>query len=323
MTHVAIGTKSPQADTALDVHGGGIAVNNQNAFLRLLGSALIDQDDGILRIRSGGGTVSFDGFDNVGINTTSPVATLDVAGNANVSDTLTTGTLQTGSASVAGGLTIGGGITVTSTTAAFLALLGSRISDTDDGVLHIQSGGSTVTFDGGDNVGIGTATPQAMLDVAGNMRVGGSLTVWGTFLNPSDARLKRNIRPLEGALEKLLALHGIEFEWQHKEMARVQPGRRAGLLADDVAKVFPGWVHHDPSTDMKLVGPQGFEALVIEAMRQLADRIDALERENRQLRQMLDAGAGGRSTGSQTDSETAPQKRRPRRSKASHRQPGS
>src|SRR5581483_3559611 len=63
-THVAIGTKSPQADAALDVHGGGIAVNNANAFLRLLGSVLMDQNDGVLRIRSGGSTITFDGNDN-------------------------------------------------------------------------------------------------------------------------------------------------------------------------------------------------------------------------------------------------------------------
>jgi len=297
LTHVAIGTKSPQADTALDVHGGGIAVNNANAFLRLLGSALIDQDDGILRIRSGGSTVTFDGNDKVGVGTPSPAHLLDVNGDANVATTLTAGAISagsaniTGNATIAGSLNLGGGITVTNTGSAFLQLLGSRVSDTDDGVLHIQSGGSTVVFDGFDNVGIGAASPLARLDVQGNTLVRGNLTVWGTFSNPSDAKLKRDIRPLEGALEKLLALRGVEFAWEHADIAQLRPGRHAGLIADEVAKVFPDWVRHDPSTDMDLIGPQGFEALVVEALRQLVNRVEALEQDNRRLAQMLEAGS--------------------------------
>jgi hypothetical protein len=276
LTQVAIGTKSPQADTALDVHGGGIAVNNANAFLRLLGSALIDQDDGILRIRSGGGTVAFDGNDKIGVGTPSPAHLLDVNGDA----------------SIAGSLRLGGGISVTNTGAAFLQLLGSRLSDTNDGVLHIQSGGSTVAFDGLDSIGIGIGAPLALLDVNGSSLVRGNLTVWGPFSNPSDARLKRDIRPLEGALEKLLALRGVEFAWEHEGLARLRPGRHAGLVADEVEKVFPDWVRHDAGLDMKLLGPQGFEALVVEALRQLADRITSLEQENSRLAQILDRRSG-------------------------------
>jgi Chaperone of endosialidase len=305
LTHVVIGTKSPQADTALDVHGGGIAVNNQNAFLRLLGSAFIDQDDGILRIRSGGSTVAFDGGDNVGINTQSPAHWLDVNGDANVATTLTAGSLSTttanvsgnagvggnlnvgGSSTIGGSLSLGGGVSVTNIGSAFVQLLGSRISDNNDGILHIESGGNTVAFDGFDNVGIGTTSPSALLHVAGAAIVNAGLTVWGPFSNPSDARLKKDIRPLEGALERLLALRGVEFEWEREDLARLRPGRHAGLIADQVEKVFPGWVHDDPSSGMKLLGAQGFEALAVEALRELAQRIEALEQENRRLARLV------------------------------------
>src|SRR5262249_31948493 len=157
--------------------------------------------------------------------------------------------LDAGNATITGSLTLGGGITVTNTGAAFLKLLGSRLSDNDDGILHIQSGGSTVAFDGADNVGIGTATPGGMLDVAGDAQIRGNLTLWGLIPPPSDARLKRDIRPLDGALDKLLALRGVEFEWAHDDMARLRPGRQAGLIADDVEKVFPNWVRRDPASD--------------------------------------------------------------------------
>jgi endosialidase-like protein len=300
LTHVAIGTKTPQADTALDIHGGGIAVNNSNAFLRLLGSAIIDQSDGILRIRSGGGTVAFDGADNIGINTQSPAHRLDVNGDANVATTLSAGALVTttatvgGNAAVGGNLNVGGGITLGNTGAAFVQLLGSRISDNNDGILHIESGGNVVAFDGFDSVGIGTTAPTALLHVAGSATVNGALTVWGVFSNPSDARLKKNIRPLEGALEKLLALRGVEFEWKREDLARLRPGRHAGLIADEVEKIFPGWVHDDPGTGMKLLGAQGFEALAVEALRQLTHRIEALEQENKRLARLLAQLSGER-----------------------------
>lgn len=277
-TQVGIGTKSPQANAALDVHGGGIVCNNQNAFLMLHGSALIDQNDGILRIRSGGNTVTFDGNNNVGIGTTTPGSLLDVAGNANVQ----------GSVTIAGGK----GAFGMNGAAVSLALLGSRVTDDDQGTLHIQSGGNIVAFDGNDSVGIGTTTPQATLEVAGNAIVDDDLTVWGSYLGPSDVRLKRDIKPLDGALEKLLALRGVEFEWARDDLAKLHPGSQVGLIADEVATVMPSWVHVDKASGMKLLSTQGFEALVVEALRQLGKRVDALEAENSRLSQKLAAPGG-------------------------------
>jgi hypothetical protein len=48
-----------------------------------------------------------------------------------------------------------------------LSLFGSQIGDTGGGVLFIRSGGAVVSFDGADNVGINTRTPQTPLDVSG------------------------------------------------------------------------------------------------------------------------------------------------------------
>ena len=103
---VAIRTTTPAADLALNVNGG-IGITSNPAFLRLLGSELRDQNDGILRIRSGGGTVAFDGNDQVVIN---------------------------------------GAISVTSVPAS-LHLLGSELVDRNDGILRIRSGGAAVALE--------------------------------------------------------------------------------------------------------------------------------------------------------------------------------
>jgi hypothetical protein len=229
--------------------------------LSLLGSQLRDQGDGILRVRSGGNTVTFDGGDQVGIGTTAPGPglMLDVNGQIGVSSN-----------------------------PAVLSLLGSQLRDQGDGILRVRSGGNTVTFDGNDNVGIGTAAPGALLDVNGDALIGGALTVNGMFHNPSDARLKRDIRPLSHALDRLLSLRGIEFEWSREDLARLRPGRQVGLIADEVEPVFPAWVSTDAKTGLKLLSTQGYEAVVIEAVRELSRRIDVLESERRAVRQLTD-----------------------------------
>jgi hypothetical protein len=55
--------------------------------------------------------------------------------------------------------------------AAQVHLWGSRVGDVGNGMLFLRSGGGVVTFDGGDNVGVGTTTPGYLLDVADRMRV--------------------------------------------------------------------------------------------------------------------------------------------------------
>jgi hypothetical protein len=56
----------------------------------------------------------------------------------------------------------------------------SWITDPYDGALHIQSGGDVVTFDGSDNVGIGTAVPSAKLDVSGDINADSLYKIKGT-----------------------------------------------------------------------------------------------------------------------------------------------
>ena len=68
------------------------------------------------------------------------------------------------------------------------------------------------------------------------------------WVNGSDERMKRNIVPIEdGALEKLNTLRCSEFNFIY----HTENQKRAGLLAQDVYKVFPHAVVGDPSLEYK------------------------------------------------------------------------
>src|SRR5205085_7741827 len=94
---------------------------------------------------------------------------------------------------------------------------------------------------------------------------------WSTF---SDARLKHDVRPLEGTLDKLLALHGVSFVYNDPAAIHERPGLRIGMVAQEVEKVFPDWVETGPEGYRRLTY-RGFEALTVEAVRDLRHEKDA------------------------------------------------
>jgi hypothetical protein len=90
----------------------------------------------------------------------------------------------------------------------------------------------------------------------------------GSWTQPSDARLKKNIRPLTGALDQLLALRGTSFEYLDPTAPGHAPGVRTGFLAQEVDKVIPEWVEELPN-GMKCLTITGFEARAVEALREI------------------------------------------------------
>ena len=122
----------------------------------------------------------------------------------------------------------------------------------------------------------------------------------GSWAAPSDARLKSDVTLLAGSLDKLLALRGVEYAYRPEATPKSMylPGRQVGFVAQEVEQVFPDWVS-ETDEGYKIVGPRGFEALTVEALRELRaesaaidggqrDRIAALEAENAVLRARLD-----------------------------------
>ena len=94
---------------------------------------------------------------------------------------------------------------------------------------------------------------------------------WAVF---SDERLKDEIHPLDGALDRLLSLEGVTFRYRDPDSPMTANGIRTGFVAQQVEQVFPEWVGEN-AEGIKYVAPSGFEALTVEALRELAARQDA------------------------------------------------
>jgi hypothetical protein len=197
---------------------------------------------------------------NVGIGTSSPGHLLDVGGRMRVR--------QINSQQATAGIWFSG---YTSTEADH-AFVGMRSTN------EVGFWGNT----GAANWRLWVNTDNGNLIVAGNaFKPGGG--AWGVS---SDLRLKENIRPLEGSLEALLKLRGVSYEWKNPESQGGLVGPQVGFLAQDVEPVFPDWVGLD-SEGFKTLTIRGFEALVVEALKELKAENERLNSQLKQLQEQV------------------------------------
>lgn len=99
----------------------------------------------------------------------------------------------------------------------------------------------------------------------------------GTWTALSDPRAKHDIARLTGTLDKLLELRGYSFLYNDDRIAAgmARPGTQIGLMADEVARVFPDWVSTD-ATGTRYVTERATTALMVEALRDLRAEKDAV-----------------------------------------------
>jgi hypothetical protein len=137
-------------------------------------------------------------------------------------------------------------------------------------------------FEAFDNFYVhGDATMLSSLEIGRDNDSEYSLEIHGAafasegWFAPSDRRLKKAIAPITGALDDMLQLAGVSYEWKQGI-----DGRHMGMIAQEVETLFPEWVKTD-ADGFKAVSYEGFEALTVEAFREM-------KQENEQLRTELD-----------------------------------
>jgi hypothetical protein len=119
-----------------------------------------------------------------------------------------------------------------------------------------------------------SATTVGRIDSSGNAIFSGNVTAYGS---PSDRRLKENIQPIKDALATVLRLSGCTFDWKEGTDEFKMVGLRAdtGFIADEVRDVIPSFVREDENGYLSL-RDRGFAALLVEAIKELSAKVDAL-----------------------------------------------
>ena len=163
-----------------------------------------------------------------------------------------------------------------------------------------QSGASVVSRSGGssefnkvtcrnfllESAGSGSMTVNKQATFTGNVTIGSdsnnvTLRHHGPFLvdddsTTSDARLKENIETIPDALDMVLELRGVQFDWKSSGRSDI------GLIAQEVEEVLPECVTE--VDDVKGVKYGNIVGLLIESIKELKGEITDLQEEIRQLK---------------------------------------
>jgi hypothetical protein len=139
---------------------------------------------------------------------------------------------------------------------------------------------------------------------SGNVHVTGSISCGSGCT--SDVRLKKNVKPLLGALDQLLHLNGVTFEWIDPSVHAGDATVQRGFIAQDVEKFFPNWVKDDgykakDGQTYRTLDLRQIEALEVESIRELKVQNDELrakletnQARTAMLEERFDALRGGR-----------------------------
>jgi hypothetical protein len=138
---------------------------------------------------------------------------------------------------------------------------------------HIEINDDTQQISMSATLGVGVK--ELSSGVTGNV---GALENGRLTLIPSDYRLKKDIKPIESALDKVLGMTGVNFEWKSKEEGNDHfaggTGKRIGLIAQDVEKVVPEVLVQDG--EYYGINYSPLVSLLVEAVKERQKQIDNL-----------------------------------------------
>ena len=143
---------------------------------------------------------------------------------------------------------------------------GQKGAQGDDGEVGPTGPGVSTTSNTQINsLGVGTAASGT----AGSIRATNDIIAYYS----SDKRLKDVKGVVENALEKVLQLNGVMFDWIAKEGIHENKGYDMGIIAQEVEKFFPEIVVTRPN-GYKAVKYEKLVAVLIEAIKDLNTKIE-------------------------------------------------
>lgn len=206
-----------------------------------------------------------DGTGAFAIGTGSPAAErirIDASGNTTIGGNITVnGSISniTGDATITGLITTSGDIRLDNTKTIKSKNSGGTYNDilflSNSNVTYLQGNGIYFRTLAGSNLGY--------FDASGN------LTTIGDVAAFSDEKLKKNVKTIDNALNKVKQLRGVEYD--RKDIDK----RGLGFIAQEVEKVLPELVsQHD---DFKTVSYANVVSVLVEAIKELSNEIEILK----------------------------------------------
>lgn len=196
---------------------------------------------------------------------------------------------------ISGTLAVGNGGTGTTTLTQNNVILGNGTSavqfvapSTNGNVLtsngttwvsQAPAGGSTITDDTSTNttqyIGMSRATSgtwsTAYVSSTKFYFNPSTGTAYATvFQSLSDAKEKENVQTVQNSIEIVKSLRGVEFNWKDNG------NKSSGVIAQELEKVLPHLVSTGDQ-DKKSVNYDGIIAYLIEAVKELSDKVKSLE----------------------------------------------
>jgi hypothetical protein len=116
-----------------------------------------------------------------------------------------------------------------------------------------------------------------VLDANGNLSNVGNINSGGDVTAYSDRRFKTNIISVSNALSTVLEMRGVFYNRIEPELSSI---RKLGVIAQELETVLPEVVNTDTdvktSTQTKSVAYGNITAILIEAIKELNQKVDAL-----------------------------------------------
>ena len=91
----------------------------------------------------------------------------------------------------------------------------------------------------------------------------------------SDLRMKSNLVKFTNTLDDLKSINGYKFDIKNSTTGTTR--KSAGLIAQEVEKIYPDFVVENPETKMKSLEYNTFIGVLVEAVKELTTKVETLE----------------------------------------------
>ena len=121
------------------------------------------------------------------------------------------------------------------------------------------------------------------INCTGTLKVDGDINCTGTLYADSDIKVKKNLVPLDNALDKISNLNGYYY---HKKGEEEDSLKHIGVIAQEVEAEYPELV--SSNTDIKSVNYDGINAILIECVKELRKENLDIRKENLEIKREIE-----------------------------------